>query len=482
MEHKSFFSYLITQPFPFRWFTPVAVIGGIVFIALFTLMNFASSSYELIVQNSLDPNATVSRRGLLHRYPSFLTTKVQPKCQPATLPVNSDFFTNNTALTYTLTSVWERGKDGQRVISPALTYHGNILQDCSVHSVEIDFDSLDRAGKQIGFCEWGAVLRSYISCKIDTPAGEVFFNMTQTYDYVPDTTSFDSLGKFLGTGFLGRNKTTQASLWWGESLMSTFWGEVTLMLQDQRGAYKDDDDKIELNKGTVSFMINDTNPNIEDLRFFSLDYRFYGSRINEVACCPGLPLPLTAKVLDESDTYPNIWIKADSLAKAAYSTILVDLGQEAAPKSNILTDTKLLTRYTANFSTARMANLRSGPANDSYSALKKTTGRLGITPSVIATTYICQVPRLKPAGNLIVAIIVADLVLLQAVWQLYKLSAEFYLSKKHRDSAQCERCSGVGQVDDPVLPSMPSQDSGLEYFPLVNTPGQSDGLLTGSRV
>ncbi|KAJ0148877.1 Dioxygenase swnH1 [Fusarium oxysporum f. sp. albedinis] len=395
--------------------------------------------------------------------------------------VNSDFFTNNTALTYTLSSVWERGNDGQRVISPALTYHGNILQDCSVHSVEIDFASLARAGKQIGFCEWGAVLRSYISCKIDTPDGEVFFNMTQTYDYVPDTTSSDSLGKFLGTGFLGRNKTTQASLWWGESLMSTFWGEVTLMLQDQRGAYKDDDDKIELNKGTVSFMINDTNPNIEDLRFFSLDYRFYGSRINEVACCPGLPLPLTAKVLDESDTYPNIWIKADSLAKAAYSTILVDLGQEAAPKSNILTDTKLLTRYTANFSTARMANLRSGPANDSYSALKKTTGHLGITPSVIATTYICQVPRLKPAGNLIVAIIVADLVLLQAVWQLYKLSAEFYLSKKHRDSAPCERCSGVGQVDDPVLPSMPSQDSGLEYSPLVNTPAQSDGLLTGSR-
>jgi hypothetical protein len=128
MEHKSFFSYPITQPFPFRWFTPVAVIGGIVFIALFTLMNFASSSYELIVQNSLDPNTTASRRGLLHRYPSSLTTKVQPKCQPATLPVNSNFFTNNTALTYTLTSVWERGKEGQRVISPALTYHRNILQ------------------------------------------------------------------------------------------------------------------------------------------------------------------------------------------------------------------------------------------------------------------------------------------------------------------------------------------------------------------
>ncbi|KAG9498134.1 hypothetical protein J7337_011029 [Fusarium musae] len=382
MEHKSYFSYPITQPVPFQWFTPVAVIGGIVFIALFTLMNFASSSYELIVKNSLDPNATVARRGLLHRYPSFLTTKVQPKCQPVTLPVNSDFFTNNAALTYTLTSVWERGKEGQRVTSPALTYHRNILQNCSFHSVEIDFDSLDRAGKQIGFCEWGAVLRSYITCKTDTPAGEVFFNMTQTYDYVPDTISFDSLHKFQRTGFLSRNRTTQASLWWGESLMPTFWGEVTLMLHNQRGAIKEDDDKIGLNKGTVSFTINDTYSNIEDPGVFSLDYRFYGSKIYEAACCPNLPLPLTANALDRSDTYPNVWLEADSLAKAAYSTILVDLGQKAAPKSNILTDAKLLTRYTENLSTTRMANLRSGPANDSYSALQKTTGQLGIIPSL----------------------------------------------------------------------------------------------------
>lgn len=118
------------------------------------------------------------------------------------------------------------------------------------------------------------------------------------------------------------------------------------MLQDQRGAIKDDDDKIELNNGAVSFTINDTYSNIEDPGFFSLDYRLYGSKIYEVACCPNLPLPLTEKALHKSDTYPTVWMKADSLAKAAYSTLLVDLGQKAAPKSNMLTDAKLLTPYT----------------------------------------------------------------------------------------------------------------------------------------
>jgi hypothetical protein len=203
-----------------------------------------------------------------------------------------------------------------------------------------------------------------------------------------------------------------------------------------------------------------------------------------MSCCPeGLQSPLSAKSLNESNIFPNIWITADTLAKSAYSTILVDLGQ-ASPKSNILTDTELLTYFTSNLSKVRIANLRPGPANDSYGALKKMTGPLGVTPSVIATTYICQVPRLKPAGNLIVAIIVADLVLLQAVWQLYKLATEAYLTRERPDSNSCQRCFGVSSVEqpnDPPAPSMASGESGLEYYPLVDTPGHSDEHFQDGR-
>jgi hypothetical protein len=65
---------------------------------------------------------------------------------------------------------------------------------------------------------------------------------------------------------------------------------------------------------------------------------------------------------------------------------------------------------------------------------------LGTTPSVIATTYLCQVPELKSAGNLIVAILVADLVLLQVTWQLYKLLAEAYLSRRQPTADHCKGC------------------------------------------
>ncbi|KAF4943816.1 hypothetical protein FSARC_14824 [Fusarium sarcochroum] len=415
MEHKSFFSYAVTRPFPFRWFTPVAIVGGIVFLALFTFMNFASSSYELIVQNVLDPNATVSGRGWLHGYPSFLTTKVRPKCQPASLLVNSPFFTNNTALTYTLTNVWRYGDDGEQIISPTLTYSNNVLQNCSINSVEINFESIDRFGNQVAFREWGAVLRSYITCQIDTSDGGVFFDLTQTYDYVPTGISFDKLHTFLGSGFLSRNQITQASLWWGESLMSTYWSITTLMLKDPGGEFNNGEDTKELTKGTISFTADKAYPDIQDPNFFKLDYRFIGSTIHEVFYCPKIPDPLTGEKLNKSNKRPIIWIEADTLAKATYSTILVDLGQ-TKPKSDILTDTKLLTHFTSSLSGLKSAvNLFPGPANDSYTVLGKSTGQLGIKPSVILTSYICQVPRLKPAGNLIVAVIVADLMLLQAV-------------------------------------------------------------------
>ncbi|KAH6957367.1 hypothetical protein DER45DRAFT_470875, partial [Fusarium avenaceum] len=229
----------------------------------------------------------------------------------------------------------------------------------------------------------GAVLRSYITCQIDTPVGGVFFDLTQTYDYVPTGISFDKLHTFLGSGFLSRSQTTQASLWWAESLMSTYWSITTLMLKDPGSEFSNGKDTAELSKGTISFTANKTYSDIQDPIFFKLDYRFVGTTIDGVYCCPDIPGPLTAEKLNKTNERPMIWIEADTLAKAAYSTILVDLGQRK-PESNILTDTKLLTDFTSSLTGLKSAvNLFPGPANDSYAVLGKSTGPLGIKPSVI---------------------------------------------------------------------------------------------------
>ncbi|KAI0889342.1 uncharacterized protein GGS22DRAFT_177860 [Annulohypoxylon maeteangense] len=445
MKYESFFTYGVSRPFPFRWFTPGAIIGGIVSLALFTFLNFASSGYNLVVQISSDPNATVSEGNWLQHWPSFLTAKVQPTCQPANLPVDSQLFTNQTALTYTLTNVWKYHEDtGDHIAYPSLNYYNNVLENCSVTSIEINLEAMDRTANQFAYSEWGALLRSYVTCRITTSAGMVFFNLTQTYEYVPNTASYTDVYKFLGTGFLSRNQTTRASLWWGETLMSTYWGAVTWEMQLER-INKTRNSERGIRKGTVSFTPNGTFSDIKDLNFLDTDYRFIvdkGSASFDVICCPSLPLPLTAGSLNAANLYPNIWIEADTLAKSTYSTVLTDLGQAAAV-SNILSDESLLTYFTSNFSRIKMANFKAGPGNASFDSLKATTGPLSVIPSVIATTYLCQVPELKSAGNLILAIIVADLVLLQSMWQLYKIVAEWYLGRRQPTANYCEGCVGA---------------------------------------
>ena len=53
-----------------------------------------------------------------------------------------------------------------------------------------------------------------------------------------------------------------------------------------------------------------------------------------------------------------------------------------------------------------------GPARDSYEALKDQTGPL---QAVVFTKYLCQVPRRKSTGTLLLSILVADLVFMQAL-------------------------------------------------------------------
>lgn len=80
-----------------------------------------------------------------------------------------------------------------------------------------------------------------------------------------------------------------------------------------------------------------------------------------------------------------------------------------------------------------------GPAKDAFSTLN-STGPLGIHPSVLAATYLCEVPRQKLMGTLIVSVLVADLVFLQALWIALKLVVVGYLKRKEMQANLCEGC------------------------------------------
>ncbi|KAI7343334.1 hypothetical protein KC336_g23062, partial [Hortaea werneckii] len=223
MGHSSFFRYAVTRPYPNRWFTPVVIIGLIIFTILFSLLNFVTTGYTLVTQETSNPNRTITDTVWKRHWPSWITKNVQPKCSAADISVGSKLFTNQTALTYTLTDAWRPSTGGAGGagttdgITPTLSYNDNILENCTVNFIDIDISSADRTATQYAYTQYGAVVHTYSTCSIVSPNGTLNVNLTQEYDYVPSGVSLANMYQFLGTGFLSRNKTERSSLYWGES-------------------------------------------------------------------------------------------------------------------------------------------------------------------------------------------------------------------------------------------------------------------------
>ncbi|KAK5113479.1 hypothetical protein LTR62_003348 [Meristemomyces frigidus] len=428
MPTTSIFSYPATRNYPFKWFSFVAIAGFLIASILFSFLNYVSTGYALVNEEASNPNTTVSGAVWMRRWPSFLTSKVRPSCEPTDIQVGTEFFTDQTALSYTLTDVWQLDQGGAGAgygVGPALTYYNNVMQNCSVDSVEIDYAAMDRTASQFAYSEWGAV----------------------EYDYVPSGLSSSKLYTFLGTNFLSRNKTTKSSLFWGGSLMSVYWTSSTFQMQTIR-ENQTINDLPAIRKGTLYFYPNDdaTVTNMTDPNFFECDYRFtvdkgtgnydvifpstYGEYRSETRLSS----------LIEQQAYTNIWQGADALAKAAYATILTDLGQDSG--ANLLVDLGSLRYFTANVTELRRP--------------------LGTTASVISSKYLCQVPQRKPGRTLFVSILVADVVFLQALWFLFVNAVDFFLLRRHRERNHCEGCMGDLRMRNLAADEMPLTKEGAE--------------------
>ena len=104
---------------------------------------------------------------------------------------------------------------------------------------------------------------------------------------------------------------------------------------------------------------------------------------------------------------------------------------------NPLVDPELVSYYTENITAIvkekeaakNMLGLgRTGVGSAAVTAQEASRLLLGVRPSVIVTSYLCQVPRLKSTWSLAVAVLINDFVLLSALWRLYVwVVARFWL-------------------------------------------------------
>ncbi|CAD0056059.1 unnamed protein product [Aureobasidium pullulans] len=167
----SSFCYSITRPYPYKWFTPVAVVGGIVLAALFSFINFYSNAYNMITITTNNPDIVEANRW--SHIPGSLTSRIHPKCEDAIIPVGSTFNTNQTALSYQLVSLRNH---------PALSYHNRRLAFCEVTQILIDFQtSDDRQAALIDRSSWGVTVSADITCNAPNEEHEFNFITNNTW-------------------------------------------------------------------------------------------------------------------------------------------------------------------------------------------------------------------------------------------------------------------------------------------------------------
>lgn len=356
----SILSYGVTRNYPYRFFTLSVAAGGLAFLALFSIINLASSGFTLIVQYSCDPNATVTQQSF-YGMPNLFASKTKPSCQPSSINGQTKIATTNNALLYTVTSV-QSYHNG--TLLPSLVYLNNPFESCNVTQVAMYMENSERTAAQIAVAGWGVTVLGMSTCRVELEDCPVIVNMTAEWDPYPSTiTTFSGY-----TTFLGRDKDTRASLYWGESLLANHCVHLGNAMSEVGAS---------TTKSEITMTVRGSGEEITDLSFFNISQRSIAFQVKD----DGSTFT-TIGAVDDDQTVGSLvrggstlWLAADNLAKSFLSVILTDLGQTAA-KQNILQDASLLQHFTSNFSDIlKDGDSRgSGPMLDDYDTLKDTIG------------------------------------------------------------------------------------------------------------
>ena len=158
---ESFFSYPLSRPYPFVWFTYAVTIGGIICTVLFSFVALAADGYYIESKYETDLNGTMSKPYWFKRPPFSWISPTQVSYQPALLTSGSSYFTGSLGFTYTIDKLWHEGSNKiQNRILPATEYSNALLEECRVVAIEINLLRRDQTMTKGDGWSWGATTAS----------------------------------------------------------------------------------------------------------------------------------------------------------------------------------------------------------------------------------------------------------------------------------------------------------------------------------
>ncbi|KAI1320777.1 hypothetical protein F5Y16DRAFT_389539 [Xylariaceae sp. FL0255] len=466
------FSYALKRDYPYSWLTPAVAAGTLVAAAVILFINIITQSYDLVATSTnnisgLKAQNPFAQQPLL----AYLVQQNNNKasCDAATIPINSEIWTKNYALPYTVTSVWREYGNGTMENQGALVYLDNMLLDCNVTGITILVNGkysqtpLLSARSRVGL-----VIKPQATCAIqddDTPVksdqkgdqinGMTFFSLQGAYNIIDSDIP----------NFLLSNATTSPSLFWGRSLLALYylvtshayweaslnsdWGSNGSS-SNTYSAYFQLSRQSNATVGTADEVMSDN--------FFSVECD------TEDNFCQNTTIPALSQgsigahgVGTGGSPYPSIWSAINVLGKAMWFTTMTDLGQNNTVIPNMLAYPDLLANLTSNVTNeanAWVALQNSGARygsvlrldtdlmTQSFDPSATPVPALGTQASYLSTNYVCQIPKPKSAGTRVIAILTASLVLLQTVWNGFFFAFDWIIFRRRKDpsDAFCEGC------------------------------------------
>jgi hypothetical protein len=502
----SIFSYNVTRPFPFPWFTWAVLASGTILTVLFTFVAVASNAYELDSVYTTDCNNTEGRQEWYSKPPFAWFNSLEAKCQPNLLTVGASYKTSNRGFVYSLSGI----QNGSGLI-PAVAYKSAPLRGCDVEEIRIAFVRTDNTRLPMNYWAWGG---SFASVRHSLPFSRYSMNMTARrreltnsvavgYACVPVKFPFRACAiKFHGRAttssrprcfwFNGKS-AREFSLpeWLGECEYVVWYAAHDVVVWQTFKWYDPSAWTMRLlspprrltcsiamgystpyptgeeawGTGSVPLTRNSNSSDYTDPTFFvsgasfstdqgGLHWMGFNSTIAN----------WTNEWASPESLYglPNISLSVDAFGKSFYSLLLSDFGVET--ETNALNsvagvqylqsrnDTDLVT------AAAELGKTESGTVSHVL-ASNTPDQRLSSsnTTTTLFTQYLCSVPQKKSGMSLLLPILLADIVFLQTCWTVFKFVMSWWLAKKDTKANYCEGCMAAEKAKAAVVDEISSR-------------------------
>ena len=492
-DYCSYFQYPITKPWPFKWFTPVAVVGGIVATVLLSLINYVSTGFELQTIYTDSPRDAIPQYGWAQQQLLSWKSNVRGTCEPQNIAVGSQIFTNHSGLTHTLSAV----RNSSQASLSALRYIDEPLSDCQTTEIVVDLRRADSARASGGWWSWRDTvatansicrIRASEDRRVKADANATFeFNITTTFKLQSGSLNF----------LLDASPENDNAKYWGGQLSAVYYMILTQRMSQlapssgvsydfgrfflrplEQGSFADKS-KFDFtfywqqSNGTY----RNTDGMIKDSANRNLKY-LYGK---EDFC-----LPDTATSPDGCLAYPVVADEVEAFGTAFYSLLMLDLGSTLP---NALTDPNLVQDYLSGHHSSRLGNssllassIINPPAgtqanyNNAWDKYPQYHNLGPNKPATIYSQYGCAIPVQKDGFSVFLNVLVADLVMLSGLFAILNYVTGLVLVRRGQNTMYCNGCEkqtayNLVANENPSTAYKISGDRGTNWHKLTSTGG-----------